>query len=192
VRGAFPTEKDITLRAVEDLEYLKAVIQENFRMAPPVPGQVPRIVVKGENMICGRFIPENTFVGVPQYPAYRSAINFAYPENFLPERWLETTSPLFAPSDSDPGFDASSFLADKHAVLQPFSVGPRNCIGRILAHAEIRLILCRLLWKFDLQIPEDKVLAESITKPWDDQKTYALWERRPRWVRMVRVQRSEI
>lgn len=37
------------------------------------------------------------------------------PNEFIPERWL----------DSD-----SRFQNDKREVLQPFSLGPRNCIGK--------------------------------------------------------------
>jgi cytochrome P450 len=34
---------------------------------------------------------------------------------------------------------------------QPFSYGPRNCIGRNLAYVEMKLIIARLVWTFDLE-----------------------------------------
>jgi cytochrome P450 len=53
-------------------------------------------------------------------------------------------------------------------VLQPFSVGPRNCIGRNLALAEMRLILARVLWNFDFELcPE--------SERWAEQKVMSLW-----------------
>lgn len=46
--------------------------------------------------------------------AYHSPANFADPKSFIPERFL-----------GDPQFEN-----DSKTVLQPFSFGPRNCIGR--------------------------------------------------------------
>lgn len=59
VRSTFQSESEITLRAVDSLSYLKAVLQENSRMAPSVPGQVPRMVPKGGDTVCGINIPED-------------------------------------------------------------------------------------------------------------------------------------
>lgn len=54
-------------------------------------------------------------MGMAQYAVFRSATNFYDPESYLPERWL--------------GED-ERYANDKHEALQPFSFGPRNCIGR--------------------------------------------------------------
>ena len=64
-------------------------------------------------------------------------------------------------------------------MVQPFSVGPRNCIGVNLAYAEIRLVLGRLLWNFDLQLPVQRGSLQDEVLIFERQKTYALWEREP-------------
>lgn len=51
---------------------------------------------------------------VSQWPIYHDAKYFSEPASFIPERWL-----------GDPRFDD-----DDKSALQPFSFGPRNCIGR--------------------------------------------------------------
>lgn len=79
----------------------------------------------------------------------------------MPERWL--------PQNQDP---ASPFYNDNRAVLQPFSVGPRNCIGRNLAYNEMRLILARVMWDFDLELCEESA-------NWNEQLSYLLWEKSP-------------
>lgn len=53
-----------------------------------------------------------------QFSAYHDARNFFEPESFHPERWL-------ASNTTDP-----RFVNDKRDVMQPFSIGPRNCIGK--------------------------------------------------------------
>lgn len=55
-----------------------------------------------------------TSVAVSQRAAYYSSKNFKDPNDFVPERWLPGT-----------GYDT-----DRKDVLQPFSFGPRNCIGK--------------------------------------------------------------
>lgn len=58
---------------------------------------------------------DQTIVACHHYASYHSESNFAFPDEFLPERWL----------GSDPAFEK-----DKKDVLQPFSLGPRVCLGK--------------------------------------------------------------
>jgi cytochrome P450 len=109
-------------------------------------------------------------VGVPQFAAYRHASFFAHPDEFHPERWLPEDS-----SYHDGSVDI--FSQDVKRVVQPFSVGPRNCIGMNLAYAEMRLIFTRLLYNFDFCLPSLGP-GEELFK-FEDQKTFALWEREP-------------
>jgi cytochrome P450 len=114
-----------------------------------------------------------TFVGLPQIATYRSKHNFALPNSFIPERWLSTESTLFKQTESDPFFDKETFMSDNINALQPFSVGPRDCIAQGLAKAEMRLVFSRLLWNFDLIIPKKLKRIQSV--PWIEQNTYGLW-----------------
>lgn len=55
-----------------------------------------------------------TVVSVAPIATYHSESNFKHADQFIPERHL-----------GDP-----TFASDNKDALQPFSVGPRNCIGR--------------------------------------------------------------
>ena len=59
IRTSFTNETDITLDALEQLPYLKAVFQEGFRVAPPVPTQIPRVVPPEGAIVCGNALPGN-------------------------------------------------------------------------------------------------------------------------------------
>ncbi|GAB1313326.1 hypothetical protein MFIFM68171_03536 [Madurella fahalii] len=166
IRSSFSSEDEITLLRVNDLVYMNAVLEEGFRMYPPVPAILPRRTPPKGEFIEGYWIPGNTSVGVPQWASYQSERNFRDAQKFVPERWL-----------GDP-----KYAHDARGVLQPFSVGPRNCIGRNLAYAEMRLILVRLLWNFDLEI-----MPES--RKWNNQKIYGLWEKGAINVRLSPVSR---
>ncbi|MCJ1363219.1 hypothetical protein MMC16_002326 [Acarospora aff. strigata] len=158
VRTAFKHERDINNITVAQLPYLSAVLQEGLRMYPPVPSTIPRVTPPEGDEICGQWVPGNTLVGVNQYAAYYCAANFTRPTSFIPERWLPS--------------HAEEFADDRKQVLEPFSAGPRNCIGRNLAYMEMRIILARLIWNFDLQTCEEN-------GGWEQQDVWTLWEKGP-------------
>ncbi|OHW89503.1 cytochrome p450 [Colletotrichum incanum] len=157
VHNAFTSEDDIDMVSVQKLVYLQAVINEALRMYPPVPTGIMRRVTDDGGVFLGQYVPSGTLVQVWHWPTYHSPENFTLPDLFIPERWLD--DPRFA-SDRKDGF-------------QPFSVGPRNCIGRNLAYAEMRLILARIIWNFDMRLSED-------SRGWDEKsEVYLLWQKGP-------------
>jgi len=186
IRTEFASEDEITLTRLEHLPYIEAVLREGMRVAPPVPTSIPRIVPPGDDIVNGVRLPGGTFIGLHQFSAYRHSSNFALADHFIPERWLPTDSPLFKPSPSDPPFSSTTFANDDVAVLQPFSVGPRSCAGTTLARHELRLVIGRLVWNFDLAVPgeahKDAMRPHSMMPgnfKWEEQKTFSLWERQP-------------
>jgi cytochrome P450 len=81
------------------------------------------------------------------------------PSNPIPEiTSIEDTSP-------------QAIIVHKPEVFNPFSTGPRDCIGKSLAMLEMRLLIAKLVWNFDLV---------AVDKPyeWGSQKTYFLWEKK--------------
>ncbi|KAK4953295.1 hypothetical protein LTR10_009004 [Elasticomyces elasticus] len=136
VRWLWKSYADITLDEVNKAPHLLAVCSEGLRYFPPVPAGFERRVPQGGEVVSGVYLPEGTSVSVSQYPAYHSKSNFRDPENFAPERWMGD----------------EKYVDDKRASCQPFSIGPRNCIGKNLAYAEMRLILAKMIWSFDLEL----------------------------------------
>lgn len=97
-----------------------------------------------------------TTIAVWQWAINHNDEYWTDPYSFRPERWT--------------GED-SRFANDRLDAAQPFLVGHRGCIGRNLAYAEMRLILARIVYAFDIQLSEG-------SKDWlGRQKNYILWEK---------------
>lgn len=112
---------------------------------------------------------DQTRVSIQAYTLNRRLDYFVSAPSFLPERWLPTVT-------SDPN---SPFAADRRQAIQPFSTGPRNCLGQHLAWAEMRLILSSLIWNFDMEVVPDKRLR------WENLRTFLLVEKKPVVVKMT-------
>ncbi|TEY32156.1 hypothetical protein BOTCAL_0747g00020 [Botryotinia calthae] len=161
VLSVIKSEEDITFTNISaNLPYMLACLDEALRCYPPVPTGIQRYTVAPTTVISGYEVPQNTKVAVHQSSAYHSSMNFYKPECFIPERWLPEAK-------NDP---KSPFFNDNRDVFQPFSTGPRNCVGKNLAYNEMRIILTRIIWNFDLELcPESQA--------WDKQKSYILWDK---------------
>ncbi|KAF4470804.1 cytochrome P450 [Fusarium albosuccineum] len=143
---------------LQGLPYLNACLEDALRLYPPAPMVAPRIAPQGGATVCGQYVPGGTTLGIAQYAAYRSPHNFADPLDFVPERWLSSPPERYA--------------SDKKDVLQPFSFGPRNCLGKNLAYHEMRLIISRILWTFEIEL-----VGKNFD--WLNQHIYGIWEKHP-------------
>ncbi|KAI0878449.1 isotrichodermin C-15 hydroxylase [Hypoxylon argillaceum] len=160
VRSSFTDADEININTVGNLKYMLAILNEALRMYPPVTSGLVRTVPRGGAEIAGHFTPEGTLVEVQHWSVNHSAGNWADPWEFKPERFLDSTKEALE-------------AGNKLEALQAFNVGPRNCIGRNLAYAEMRIILARIIFDFDLKLDDGS--ADWIKK----QKAYTLWHRIP-------------
>ncbi|KAK8023888.1 hypothetical protein PG993_011954 [Apiospora rasikravindrae] len=166
IRTAFADEADITMTRTGQLEYLAAVIEETLRLYPPSASMPPR--ASPGAMVHGQWVPRGTRIQVFQQATNRNPDSFVDPDSFEPERWLKPTHPRYNPR----------FSHDKREVVKPFSAGPRDCIGKNLAYAEVRVIIARLLYRFDIE------LMPGQERWMDDQRAAFVWIKGPLEVRL--------
>ncbi|KAJ5711183.1 hypothetical protein N7488_005339 [Penicillium malachiteum] len=164
VREAFQTDSQITFLATAKLSYISAVIEESLRMFPPAPGVGPRLVFIGGATIDGKFFPEGIDKGKP----YRSK----YPSHTIPPFGDTRTFLSQIHFFQSGGWKQRINTADQRDALQPFSFGPRSCIGRNLAYAEMQTVLTQILWHFGVSL-------QSPSVQWAQVKSYIVWEKLP-------------
>ncbi|KAE8351605.1 cytochrome P450 [Aspergillus coremiiformis] len=163
VRREFDAADQISFVSVNRLPYLLACLNEAFRVYPPVVDGFPRNTGSNVEVIMNQAVPPKTIVRMSHWAAYRSPQNFVRPDEYIPERWLANV----------PGFED-----DRKSALQPFQVGPRNCIGRTLAYMEMRLLMALVLWHFDLELCPG-------SENWNNQRVFNLWEKPELMVKLL-------
>ncbi|KAI0406620.1 isotrichodermin C-15 hydroxylase [Xylaria palmicola] len=166
VRVDFPHESDLVNIKLQQHEYLDCVLKEGLRLYPPTPDKLFRTTKDRSVVVAGRVVPPHTSLTINVWAAHRDPANFHRPLEFVPERWAKETP--------------REFLEDDRNVFKPFSVGPRDCIGKNLAWAQMRLIIAHLVWHFDF------LAIEPDSLQWiERQKIFTLWAKLPLNVRIV-------
>jgi len=110
---------------------LDAVVKESLRVLPPVPLH-PRIIAEDHELL-GYHLPAGSELFLSIYHTHQDPAVFEDPRLFSPRRW-ETIKPTVY-------------------EYNPFSAGPRMCIGASFATMEIKLVLATLLQRFHLEMP---------------------------------------
>ena len=140
---------EVDFNDLANLKYTGFAIKEILRVYPPVSATI-RVTVQEEN-IGGYSIPKGTSVNVNFYAACHNPEYFEEPFKFNPERW-----------------EISEEEKTSHYTWTPFSIGPRNCIGQMLALMEAKVVLTRLLQVFQFSLVDgqtksmtDRVIVKS-------------------------------
>ncbi|RDW86029.1 cytochrome P450-6 [Coleophoma crateriformis] len=150
VRSRFNSASEITSQSAT-FPYLTAVIHETLRIVPPVSHATPRTTPKGGKTVGGVFVPRGTSVSVAPFATTHNPKNFKDPDIFRPERWMDPK------------------CTDKLNASNPFSLGPRACMGQNMAWIELRILAAKMIFLFDF---------EAIDKEIDwgrDVKSLGLW-----------------
>ncbi len=130
---------------LDKLRYTDAATREAMRLKPVAPimaAEPTRDITIGDLAV-----PKGTIIFMLLRQSAELSCELAQPAAFLPERWLESSSP---------GGD------DPARRLFPFGGGPRFCPGRYLAMAEIKMAMSMLTKNFVVEhVPEAPPAQET-------------------------------
>ncbi|PIL27720.1 cytochrome P450 [Ganoderma sinense ZZ0214-1] len=122
---------------VKRLPYLEAVINEALRIHSTSGIGLPRLVPEGGLTVCGHFFPEGTVLSVPTYTIHRDREVWGEDvDAFRPERWFERDKNLV------------------QKTFNPFSFGPRSCVGRNLANLELLVIVASIFRRYEFVLED--------------------------------------
>ncbi|KAL8626814.1 hypothetical protein Q9189_007497 [Teloschistes chrysophthalmus] len=149
VRSTYSSLDAIDAASALRLPYLQAVIAEGLRIYPPGSQGFPR--VSPGMMVDEHYVPEGAEIYTSAWTVTHDEKYFHEPYVFKPERWIDIG------------------CKDVKEASQPFSLGPRGCLGRnqgkkkeidqrpaahihSFAELEISLILAKILHRYDLEM----------------------------------------
>lgn len=152
VRSSFSNIEEIRIGArLSSCHYMRAVIDEAMRLSPSVGGILPREVLPGGVRMEEYLFPAGTIMGTPHYAIHHNEAYYPDPFAFKPSRWLT--------EGSEDSMTGNATLA--RSAFCPFSIGPRSCVAKAMAYAEMELVLARVVWLFDIRLKEHSTLGEG-------------------------------
>jgi cytochrome P450 family 4 subfamily V len=137
---------------LQRMPYLHACISESLRLYPPVP-MFSRTTTEPLTL-GGVSIPRGMDVSISPWLLHRDSAVWTRPDEFLPERWL--------------GDDGCGNKVH-HFSYMPFAQGPRNCIGRMFALNEEKVLVATIVKQFTIaalhNLDEVQPSPEIILRP---------------------------
>ncbi|KAL4896719.1 cytochrome P450 [Aspergillus ambiguus] len=150
----YSASKVLPTSILQNVPYLRAVLEENWRCRPPVARGLPRRTTGQGATIAGHFIPAGVTVSAPIYTLHRNETLFRKPLEFIPERWMP---------EEEFGRDEVEAENLKTYCI-PFSIGPRACIGRNLAYMEVSIVIAALVLNFEWEMAEPGAAMEIVER----------------------------
>nr|XP_010911474.1 cytochrome P450 71A1 [Elaeis guineensis] len=136
IRASLGTEGKVEEGDLHQLQYLKSVVKETWRLHSPVPLLIPRESIR-HSRIHGYDILPNTRVYVNAWGIGRDPKSWDDPEEFIPERFM----------DSSIDYKGHNF------ELIPFGSGRRMCPAMNFGALTVELALASMLYHFDWELP---------------------------------------
>ena len=139
-----------THKQAKNLDFLRRCIDEGMRLHSTSALGLPRIVTSAEG-VCfdGHHFPAETVLSVPSYTLHHDPTIWGDDvEVFNPDRWLP-----------------ECLTQRQKMAFNPFSHGPRACVGQNVAMMELQLILATLFRRYDLVLQQEGLeCSEGFTK----------------------------
>ncbi|KAM7269981.1 hypothetical protein ACFE04_029195 [Oxalis oulophora] len=129
---------------VPNLPYLRAVIKETLRLHPSTPLIIREC--REDSVVNGFFIKSKTRMIVNLYAIMRDPESWNNPDEFIPERFLESSDKKIGEHQMDVKGQNFRFL--------PFGSGRRGCVGASLAMEVIHPAVGALVQCFDWKLKE--------------------------------------
>lgn len=125
-------DTQLTISNIEKLEYFGRFLKEVLRLYPPVP--IIGRKLESPLKIGDHTFPAGTTFTISPFLLHRDPAYFTDPDTFNPDRFID--------------FENKERIPYAYA---PFSAGSRNCIGQKFALLELKIVLLKLIERFEIR-----------------------------------------
>lgn len=141
---SIPFESIATHDAVRNLPFLRRCIDEAMRLHSTSAIGLPRIVTAPCGATHGSTtFPQGTVLSVPSYTLHHDeGIWGSDVESFDPDRWLP-----------------ERLTERQKMAFNPFSYGPRACVGQNVARMELTLILATVFRRYEFVLEQKELIS---------------------------------
>ncbi|KAF2108558.1 cytochrome P450 [Lophiotrema nucula] len=144
IHSTFTTYDEIRSgTSLNSCTYMHAFITEAMRMCPPVAAELSRKVLTGGTQVDGHYIPEGLQCSTGMYCLSYNKDYFLEPTKFRPERWIVDEKGVSGTS--------AEAVARAESAFCTFSTGSRGCVGKNLAWLEMKVVLAKLIYRFEIK-----------------------------------------
>ncbi|CAG8653959.1 7692_t:CDS:2 [Ambispora gerdemannii] len=144
-QSKLPSHKDLP-----SLPYIRAIVKEGLRWAPPIPMGVGHLTEQDDEYM-GYHILKNSVVLLNMLAIHSDPTRYPNPHIFNPDRYLGVTESAATLARGNPE------KRDQFA----FGAGRRLCVGIHLAELELENLLASILAAFKIEIPHSKNESSS-------------------------------
>jgi cytochrome P450 len=170
IDGRFGRDGDPSYDDLEDLPVLNACLKESLRLFPSACfTRKPK-----QDVTIGRHtVPAGAEVVLVPFITQRDEKVYERANEFVPERWLPGGDNYTVPRKLSSGSIRRKGRLSRADSLQtelgvesmnssyyPFSLGRRNCVGRPLALMEVRVVILKLMQRFEFDVADDPDFRE--------------------------------
>lgn len=153
--ASIPSDADIaSFEQVKNLPFLRRCIDEAMRLHSTSALGLPRIVTCPEGVAYGGTVYETgTVLSVPSYSIHHDSKVWGDDvELFKPDRWLK-----------------ENLTSRQNLCFNPFSYGPRACVGQNVARMELSLIIGTAFHRYDFELYQETLEShEGFSKKPDE------------------------
>lgn len=141
--AAVPAVQDIATHAqVKNLRFLRSCIDESMRLHSTSALGLPRLVTTPAGVeFDGHHFPQGSVLSVPSYTIHHDPDVWGPDvDAFNPDRWLP-----------------ENLTERQKSCFNPFSYGPRACVGQNVAHMELALIVATAFRRYDFTLYQQQL-----------------------------------
>ena len=146
----------INFESIEKMKYVNAIIKETHRLSPVVIGT--NRILKKDLIIKGYLVPKETLVALVTYVGSHIDKYFYKQNQFMPNRWLRSEHQHSIDNQNENQIgDEHDYKKINPFSLLPFGFGARTCIGKAFAQFEVKLLIIKLVKRYQIQYDGDQI-----------------------------------